>query len=189
MRKFSCSDDFFFNDIQKKLSNPFHVSTPFSSQSKLYGTYLRFSGRRGELTLREEVYAPMILLTRNPLPKTPILKLFIDGQPFLHLAEPLGGEFVVSQEQRAVLKAYTLQVFSSTLNRPFEVEDEEILYFVAPLRNDRTEATVIDINTLDWKLMAYAAVIKEEKLKMKELDGLEDTVIVRNLLPFSFSSY
>lgn len=136
------------------------------------------------MTLRGEVYAPMILLTRNPLPKTPILKLFIDGQPFLHLAEPLNGNFTVSQEQREVLKAYTLQVFSSTLNRPFEVEDEEVLYFVAPLREDRTASTVIDINSLDWKLMAYAAVVKEEKLKMNELDGLEDTVIVSSMLSY-----
>lgn len=123
----------------------------------------------------------MILLSRNPLPKVPSLKLFINGQPVSLLALPLPQTFSVSREQRTILRSYTLQAFSSTLNRSFNVKEDEIVYFVAPLRKARDENTVLDIEVLDWEEMSRAAVAKEEKLKMDALDELDDHIIVKIL--------
>lgn len=170
--------------MQKKLSDEWTIKAPFGSTSQLYGTLLKFDGPKGQKTIRGELYRPLILLSRNPLSKTPSLKLFIHGNPLDFKAEPINSVFEVSTEERTILHAYTMRVFTTTLNRMFDVDENEVLFFVAPLQIDQSDATGITTASLDWPSMSYAARVQEEPLDMATLGSLTDTIVVSFLNRF-----
>lgn len=90
---------------------------PFSGESDLYGTLLAYNGPDGTLNNHGDVYQPVVLLSRNPLPTVPPIKLFIEGEPVNCFATPIPTPFTTSVAQRDTLLGYTLRIFKSTLNR------------------------------------------------------------------------
>ncbi|KAI5479849.1 endoribonuclease Dicer [Pseudohyphozyma bogoriensis] len=164
---------------ERKLADEWSIKTPFGETSLLYPTVMRYRGRSdGKMELQGEIYSPFVLLSRNPLPKPPNLKLFIEGQPHEMVAVPFPAPLSVSPSQRTILQKYALRVFTTVLNKPFDVNGDEALWFIAPLAGSLAAGWTPDINSLDWEAMEYGADVLEEPLKMEDLPHLNDHVIV-----------
>ncbi|EGO27424.1 hypothetical protein SERLADRAFT_446652 [Serpula lacrymans var. lacrymans S7.9] len=85
-------------------------------------------------------YAPVLLLTRHPLPRMHDFKLFFSGiSAPLHLA--WGGPLEVDQNQLALLHQYTLRICRIVANKPFACPLNEMAYFYAPLKSDCTRTS------------------------------------------------
>ncbi|KAM0752756.1 hypothetical protein T439DRAFT_354244 [Meredithblackwellia eburnea MCA 4105] len=161
---------------EKKLADAWTITSRLGSETELHATLLSFPGPGGTLLLRGDVYQPFVLLTRSPIPSVPVISLFLEGQPIEMAATPLNA-FRTSDEMRQTLLAYTLRVFTSTLNRSLDANVEEVLYFIAPLKAQEYMHK-ITVDDLDWKQMEHGAKIREEELKLGSIPDLSDRVIV-----------
>ncbi|KAH9853812.1 ribonuclease III [Lenzites betulinus] len=82
--------------------------------------------------LADQPHAPVVLLTRVPLPQIPAFFLFYVGARTtvrLYKGEP----FEVSAVQLEALRGYTNRVVRSLTNKPFPCAAENVLGFLAPL--------------------------------------------------------
>ncbi|KAJ7068184.1 hypothetical protein C8F01DRAFT_1050127 [Mycena amicta] len=76
--------------------------------------------------------APIILLTRDPLPIFPSFNLFLSGTPAkieTHKCSP----FLVDPDRLVLLQSYTLRICRAVANKPFTCSLESMPYFLAPL--------------------------------------------------------
>lgn len=108
-------------------------------------------------------YAPLLILTRHPLPPLPSFKLFFSTVPgTVHLTQ--GAFFEVDEDRLKDIHFYTLRLCRTIANKPFECPLEKMQYFFAPL-----EATVLPVLTskkwkhpnvfkhIPWQLVTLAA--------------------------------
>ncbi|ORY81751.1 hypothetical protein BCR35DRAFT_303884 [Leucosporidium creatinivorum] len=163
---------------EKKRADAWTPEGPFAEQTTLYGTLLHYDGPGGTMTFEKELYRPLMLLTRARLPATPKIKLFIGGEAVFVSASPLPGTFVVSKQQRVVLRGWNLRVWLSVLNRMIDIDGEKMNYFVALLKADCSLAEPLSVDSLDWSSMEHSARIQEDKLDWKDLSALGDSVVV-----------
>lgn len=163
---------------ERKLADAWTIQAPFGDASKLYGTILKYEGANGTMSVRGELYRPILLLSRNPLPATPNVKLFLDGQPFNIVPQPLPSPFLVDSQQREILRGYTLRVFTSVLSKTLEVSGDEVFYFVAAMLEGQRMDSPMDASALDWESMKRAVAVQEVQLDAKDLPDLEDSVVV-----------
>lgn len=77
-------------------------------------------------------YAPMMFMTRQPLPPLADFDLFVDGMP-LRVYLRRGAPFDVTEEQQQLFHRLTLRIVRSIQNKPFTVELDKAPYFFAPL--------------------------------------------------------
>ncbi|KAK0195664.1 hypothetical protein F5146DRAFT_1026528 [Armillaria mellea] len=108
----------------------FWQSFSYSPTKLLYPTIIC-----GECLQREAPHAPLLLLTRRPLPDIPNIKLFFLGIPIvvpLRRAAPLS----VNDEQLQLLHTYSIRFFRTVVNKPYTCESGKMAYFVAPLQSD-----------------------------------------------------
>ncbi|KAI0366397.1 hypothetical protein BV20DRAFT_1002477 [Pilatotrama ljubarskyi] len=83
--------------------------------------------------LTGQPHAPIVLLTRAPLPQVPDFVLFFSGsRATTHFYR--GAPFNVDSAQLDALRGYTNRVVRSLLNKPFDCPTENWLCFFAPLK-------------------------------------------------------
>lgn len=78
------------------------------------------------------LYAPMVLLTWQPLPDMPSCKLFFSGVAN-YVEYKHGAPFEPNEDQLRKLHLFTLRVCRSVANKAFECPLEKMSYFFAPL--------------------------------------------------------
>ncbi|KAI0829411.1 hypothetical protein BC628DRAFT_1360416 [Trametes gibbosa] len=82
--------------------------------------------------LADQPHAPVVLLTRAPLPQIPEFSLFYVGaRTTVRLYK--GTAFEVTSVQLEALRGYTNRVVRSLTNKPFACAAEDLLCFLAPL--------------------------------------------------------
>ena len=94
-------------------------------------------------------YAPMLVLTRLPLPRLSSFSVFAaaqKGTASLQTAVP----FVVDDQRLDLLFQYTLRITRALQNKPVEGSLEKLLYFFAPLKPSFDLKSVPD--TKSWRL-------------------------------------
>ena len=134
----------------------------------------------------QELYGPLVLLTRAPLPRMSNLKLFDSGLPItINLNQ--GASFVVDAERLDDLYRYTIRVYRSIVNKPFVCPLEEMPHFLAPLKTswigfNRKQASpwVIDelVDDIPWDQVKLAAHKWVTDLSAENLEtSLEDAII------------
>jgi endoribonuclease Dicer len=79
-----------------------------------------------------ETYAPMLLLTRVPLPRLPHIKIFQTGVS-MTVSVQRGSAFDVNEEKLYLLYRYTLRLSRALMNKPFVCPLDRMPYFFAPL--------------------------------------------------------
>ncbi|KAH9894228.1 ribonuclease III [Cubamyces lactineus] len=83
-------------------------------------------------SLGGESHAPVVILTRAPLPQIPNFLLFFAGaRATAHFYK--GAPFEASPVQLQALRGYTIRVVRSLTNKPFDCPAESLLCFFAPL--------------------------------------------------------
>lgn len=164
---------------EKKYADEWTIAEPFGEgSSPLYATVLNFPGPNGTMKVGLETFRPLLLLSRNPLTQTPPLKLHLRGQPVFVTTQSSSEPLAFTKDQRKLLTRYTLRVFEFSLNRTFFVDENEILYFLAPVVKDRSLETPVNLSTIDWKIVERGASGREERLDINNLIGLEDSIVV-----------
>jgi endoribonuclease Dicer len=137
-------------------------------------------------------HAPILLLTRQPLPEFPSFKLFLSGTP-ITAQTYRGAPFSVDNERHVSLHMYTLRLCRAVANKPFSCSLEEMPYFLAPVsstwvpprntgpweRSGQWERSDV-AEHIPWDAVAYGA-LPAEPLKYgrpkKVAKDIEDAVI------------
>ncbi|GAA5903989.1 hypothetical protein JCM6882_003794 [Rhodosporidiobolus microsporus] len=182
-------------EYEKAIPKVWQPLSPCGSETVTwFASLIHYGGLDGSTTVKGQLYRPMVLLTRNPLPPVPKMTLYMDGQP-LYVFPTSAGSIPLTLEQRKVLTDYDLQLWRAVLNKEMRVGREmeggkkttkrlELVYFVAELRPEiKIGEEGVKIDDLAWERMASAAKNKEVQLDWKGLgdkleEALEDTVIV-----------
>ena len=134
----------------------------------------------------QELYGPLVLLTRAPLPRMSSLRLFDSGFPIvINLKQ--GASFAVDAERLDDLYLYTIRVYRSIVNKPLVCTLEEMPHFLAPLKTSwvgftRKQASrwVIDeiVDDIPWDQVKLAAHKWVTELSAENLENsLEDAII------------
>ena len=134
-------------------------------------------------------YAPILLLTRLPLPTLPSFKVFLpETTRTVHFFS--GAALHVDEDQLQALTGYTLRLLRMVINRPFVCPLEKMAYFFAPLSktrvsdfeeyfddNDRPQWSFVDVgNFIPWDQVKLAAERSAVALNTQDLHTLiEDT--------------
>ncbi|CAK5275583.1 unnamed protein product [Mycena citricolor] len=114
-------------------------------------------------------HAPILLITRHPLPKLPRFRLFISGPPAAVetvKCAPLG----LDAEKINELYLYTLRVLRALMNKGLACALEDMPYLLAPLHNppiaDHKRWQPPDISgSIPWELVSLAAAAWSVPLK------------------------
>ncbi|GAA6001448.1 uncharacterized protein JCM10292_006259 [Rhodotorula paludigena] len=176
-------------EYERKVPDCFVPTNPFDCETTCFATLLHYSGDKGETTFSGQLYRPIVLLTRNPLPNIPPMTMFVLGEALEVHATAIGA-IQIGDEEREVLTGYSLQLWQAVLNKILrvarvEIEGKEgmqeldLVYFVALLKDDvHLKENGIDLSDIDWSGMKHAARVKEERIDWRDLSKLEDSVVV-----------
>ncbi|KAK0486056.1 hypothetical protein IW261DRAFT_1582129 [Armillaria novae-zelandiae] len=157
----------------------FWKSFSYSPTKVLYPTIIC-----GDCLEREAPHAPLLLLTRRPLPDITNIKLFFLGIPIvvpLRRAAPL----LVNDEQLQLLHTYTIRFFRTVVNKPYTCESGKMAYFVAPLQSNFRSPVLdssrsfdlLDIGSrLPWDAIHLASESRWVPLKYGAADMIEPDV-------------
>ncbi|KAJ7507711.1 hypothetical protein B0H11DRAFT_1968259 [Mycena galericulata] len=133
-------------------------------------------------------HAPILLLTRHPLPRFPSFKLFFAGTP-VTIQTYKGAPFKVNDEKSLALHMYTLRLCRAVANKPFVCPSHEMAYFLAPLSAGWSLPDTIgrwellDVaDRIPWDLVTRGALSWSLPLKYGRPDevaeDIQDAVIV-----------
>ena len=134
----------------------------------------------------QDLYGPLVLLTRVPLPRMSNLKLFDSGFPItVNLKQ--GASIAVDTERLDDLYLYTIRVYRSIVNKPLVCTLADMPHFLAPLKTswpgfNRKQASRWDIDELmddiPWDQVKLAAHKWVTELSAEDLENsLEDAII------------
>ena len=102
---------------------------------------------------------PMLLLTREPLPSLPDIKLFLSNDTCCAASLNAGSKVMkMSDEEVELLKNFTLKLFLDVFSKEYEAIPEEIPYFFSPVLMDDEDKSSEGLE-IDWKLLKF---IKEK---------------------------
>ncbi|KAJ7601032.1 hypothetical protein C8J56DRAFT_24327 [Mycena floridula] len=132
-----------------------HCGSGTSAPGILYPTVI--SALFGTASAR---YAPIVILTRKPLPRLPSFKLFFTGVPSpvsFTQAEP----FEVDGNRFNELSGYTLRICRAIANKPFTCSAFEMQYLIAPLPADwsppKDDIPLVNVvDSIPWDLVSLA---------------------------------
>jgi endoribonuclease Dicer len=94
------------------------------------------------------LYAPLLILTRHPLPPLPSFNLFFSNIPgVIHFTQ--GASFEVDEGRLADIHLYTIRICRAIANKPFVCPLEKMQYFIAPL--SPTWKVPTDASSKKWK--------------------------------------
>ncbi|KAI0676824.1 hypothetical protein C8Q78DRAFT_48178 [Trametes maxima] len=107
-------------------SPEFWANSPNYSTATLYPTVIVPDALAGQ------PHAPVVLLTRAPMPLIPDFLVFFSGaRATVHCYK--GAPFAVNSAQLQALRGYTTRAVRSLVNKPFDASSDSLLCFFAPL--------------------------------------------------------
>lgn len=167
--------------------------TPFWSNSlrlfshKWFPVILHVQGR--------EKHAPMLLLTRQPLPHMPACRLFIEGVPTV-VQNARAAPVEISADHLHALQLFTIRICRAVLNKPFACSADDVVYLFAPLRSCVTgnlQSTGLRriLDYVPWDVVFLAG--KEWAVRFDpdfgSLQGVEDMVVQDRMVEFTRRYY
>ncbi|PSR73594.1 hypothetical protein PHLCEN_2v10513 [Hermanssonia centrifuga] len=113
---------------------------------------------------KDEYHAPILVLTRLPLPDLSEFSVFSSGsRAQVHFHR--GSAIPVDEEKLAILHGYTLRIFRAVVNKVIDSSMSNMPYFFAPLKADwdcnkaKTGARQVDIgHKIQWEEMKIASL-------------------------------
>ncbi|KAJ6539259.1 hypothetical protein B0H19DRAFT_1314532 [Mycena capillaripes] len=160
---------------------PLFWSNPAGAVTSLYPTIITVKHST------QAPHAPILLLTRHPLPQFPSFKLFFSGTP-VTIQTYRGAPFGVADEKLLTLHMYTLRVCRAVANKPFSCPLEEMPYFLSSLSStwipphsiDRWELSDV-VDHIPWNLVTRGALTWSAPMKYGRPEDvaqdIEDAVI------------
>ncbi|KIO12868.1 hypothetical protein M404DRAFT_124868 [Pisolithus tinctorius Marx 270] len=145
--------------------------------------------------LGHEKHAPMLLLTRQPLPRMPSCRLFIEGVPTV-VQNVRAAPVEISENHLHALHLFTVRICRAILNKPFACSADDMAYLFAPLRSCVTEdlesaefRRILDY--VPWDVVFLAG--KEWAVRLDpdfgSLQGVEDMVVQDRMVEFTRRYY
>ncbi|KAG1753945.1 uncharacterized protein EDB91DRAFT_1287021 [Suillus paluster] len=143
-----------------------------------------------------EPYAPIVLLTRQPLPHLQPFKLFFYGV-FATVKNARGPALIFDNERLNDLHSYTLRICRTIANKAFGCSLEKMAYFVAPLLPSRARDlsypnTTNSQDVIDWQAVTRANnnyVTRFSSDSLRDPSEFEDAVIQDRLVEFTRRCY
>lgn len=143
-----------------------------------------------------EPYAPIIILTRQPLPHLEPFKLFFYGV-FATVKNARGPAIIFDGKRLNDLHSYTLRICRTIANKAFACSLEKMAYFIAPLLPSRaTDFSCFNMTDLrdavDWQAVARANsnyVTRFSSDDLRDPSEFEDAVIQDRLVEFTRRCY
>jgi len=170
----------------------FWVNSLRLSEERLFPIVISVGNPEGP----SEPYAPILLLTRQPLPHIEPFKLFFCGV-FATVKNARGPAFVVDSERLKDLYSYTLRICRTIANKAFECLLEKVAYFIAPLLptqgNDPSRRKTTNLqDDIDWQAVRTANdnhVIRFSFDSLRDPSKFEDAVIQDRIVEFTRRYY
>ncbi|KAJ2931767.1 hypothetical protein H1R20_g5455, partial [Candolleomyces eurysporus] len=139
-------------------------------------------------------YAPIVFLTRQPLPPLLEFNLFASGNRIV-VRGFRGAPFEVDDDRMNTIRGFSMRVFRSFLNKPLDCAMENMSYFLAPLVSSWQAKDTHGLSlpqlesSLNWDLMGQAsdswiAPIRHGSVEELEED-LADAVIQDRWIEFT----
>lgn len=143
-----------------------------------------------------EPYAPILVLTRQPLPHLEPFKLFFSGV-FGNVKNARGPALVIDSERLKDLHSYTLRICRTIANKAFVCSLEKMAYFIAPLLPSQGEDLLCRTMTnlqddIDWQAVTRANdnyAIRFNSDNFRDPSEFEDAVIQDRLVEFTRRYY
>ncbi|KAF9247216.1 hypothetical protein BU15DRAFT_39362 [Melanogaster broomeanus] len=146
---------------------------------------------------RDAEYAPILLLTRQPLPQIPPFHLFFPG-----MSETIrnfrGTPLVVEKQRLEALRLFTVRIYRAISNKPLDCPTEKMAYMFAPLKlPEQANSQSIDsghlLDYIPWDLVELAGKEWMVKFDVDELrsssEGVHDIVVQDRLVEFTRRYY
>ena len=151
-------------------------STAYSKSRVLYPTTVFFDHAVDSW----KPYAPMLILTRHPLPAFECYNSFFKGVPVTtHLlnATPI----TLDADQLHNLGLFTLRICRLIMNKPFVCALDDMLYFFAPLRLDGASVDGIQgipsiFRCLSWDIVTQSIATWCLPIKTESSDFIEQDI-------------
>ncbi|KAG6918931.1 hypothetical protein DXG01_010586 [Tephrocybe rancida] len=146
----------------------------------------------------KQPYAPLAILTRQPLPDLASFNVFHSGIPTV-VSIKRGAPLQIDQTQLNDIYSYTLRVCRTVSNKPFQCSSANMVYFFVPLKSAWASSGGNDpaspfnlpsiANCIPWDLVQLAgssfnAPLKTGSLEETERD-LKDAVIQDRSVEFT----
>lgn len=99
--------------------------------------------------------APLLLLTREPLPSLPNVPLYFGnghGRPTEAQLASLQQPVQLAPQQSELLTAFTLKVFTDVFSKEYDATADQLPYFLSPCISDEAVANEAAFQ-VDWKLL------------------------------------
>lgn len=142
-------------------------------------------------------YAPIILLTRQPLPHVPSFRLFFPGMP-----EAIGNlrapPLELDEQRMEALYLFTLRICRAVANKPLVCPLEKMAYMLAPLKlPEQVEAQSLDpvhlTDYISWDTVKLAGNTWMVKFDLEELhaspERVHDLIVQDRLVEFTRRYY
>ncbi|TFK28818.1 hypothetical protein FA15DRAFT_664885 [Coprinopsis marcescibilis] len=140
--------------------------------SRLYPAVLQVEGE-------VRTHAPLLLLTRKPLPALSPFTLFVAGKRTL-IRFSKAAPFDLDRDQANFIYAFTLRLFKMSLNKMLSCPLEEVTFFLAPLSKTwremppTTEFELPNVfDEINWDLVSTAAENWATSIDMDRSSALE----------------
>ncbi|KIJ70179.1 hypothetical protein HYDPIDRAFT_78543 [Hydnomerulius pinastri MD-312] len=141
-------------------------------------------------------HAPILLLTRQPLPHIPSFRLFFDGVSG-SIQNFRGAPVVLDAQRLDALHQFTLRVCRAISNKPFTCPVENMAYFLAPLKysqqgNPLSMATACLLDHVPWDMVALAGkewVVRFNLEDLRSTHDVGDMVVQDRLVEFTRRYY
>ncbi|KAG6837555.1 hypothetical protein H0H93_007736 [Arthromyces matolae] len=142
----------------------------------------------------KNLYTPLAILTRQPLPDLPSFNIFLSGLPSL-VSFKRAAPIHVDEEQIRDLYLYTLRICRTVANKPFECSSTDMAYFFAPIANtwesfyQTNSAPFLNLasisNHIPWDFVKLAAKNFHIPLKLDEINEIQGVVLQDNSAEFT----
>lgn len=170
----------------------FWVNSIRFSEERLFPVVISVGNPEGP----SEPYAPILLLTRQPLPDLEPFKLFFSGV-FATVRNARGPAFIIGSERLKDLHSYTLRLCRTIANKAFVCSLEKMTYFIAPLLpsqgTDPSHRRMANLqDNIDWQAVTRANgnyVIRFSSDSLRDPGEFEDAVIQDRLVEFTRRYY
>ncbi|KIK99243.1 hypothetical protein PAXRUDRAFT_30619 [Paxillus rubicundulus Ve08.2h10] len=149
---------------------------------------------------RDADFAPILILTRQPLPHIPPFRLFFPGMSET-IRNLRGPPLVVDEQRLEALRLFTLRICRAISNKPFCCSVEKMAYIFAPLKppqhgNFQTIESIDFGHLLDyipWDIVRLAGKGWMARFDLDDLrsspDSVRDIIIQDRLVEFTRRYY
>jgi endoribonuclease Dicer len=170
----------------------FWVNSLRLSEERLFPVVISVGNPEGP----SEPYAPILLLTRRPLPALEPFKLFFCGV-FATVRNARGLALVIDSERLNGLHSYTLRICRTIANKAFVCPLEKMTYFIAPLLpskcNNPFSGRMTNLqDDIDWQAVRRANgtyAIRFSFDSLRDPSEFEDAVIQDRFAEFTRRYY